>query len=448
LVAWVICLVTWSVPLIAAEYAIGRLGRRGIVGSFAAVAGQRLAWMGAFVGLVATAIMFYYSVVAGWCIYYLAHSTVASLPSSTGEAQAVWEQLQGGPAPVLCHLLAIGGCGLAAYKGVASIERVNQVLIPALLLVVVISVIRALTLPGAGEGVRFLFSPEWSSLTRPHLWLEALTQNAWDTGAGWGLILTYAAYMRRRDYVVKNAIATGVGNNLVSLLAALMIFSTVFAVLGAELDRSDVLAVMKDSGPASTGLTFIWMPQLFARIAGGRWLAILFFLGLSFAAISSLISMVELAARVLVDAGLRRQHALLLVTTVGFALGVPSALDVNLLSNQDFVWGVGLIISGALVAVAAVRHGVAKLRTEVLAKVTGDWRLGRGWDFMIAVLVPLQALALLGWWMYLSATAYAKDSWYDPLDPYSVASCVTQWSLGLVICVAVARMLVRRLREK
>jgi NSS family neurotransmitter:Na+ symporter len=446
LVAWVVCLVTWSVPLIVAEYAVGRVGRRAIVGTFAALAGQRLAWMGAFVGLVATAIMFYYSVVAGWCLYYLAHSITAALPAHTGEAKAVWDELQGGYAPVWCHLLAIGGCGLAAYKGVSSIEKANQILVPTLVIVVLVSVLRALTLPGAYPGVQFLFTPEWASLARPRVWLEALTQNAWDTGAGWGLILTYAAYMRRRDYVVKNAVATGVGNNLVSLLAALMIFATVFAVLGADRSQSEVLEVMQDSGPASTGLTFIWMPQLFARMAAGRVFAILFFLGLSFAALSSLISMVELATGTLVDAGLSRSRALLLVVTVGFALGVPSALDVTFLSNQDFVWGLGLIISGALVAAAVVRYGTRKMRLEVLARVAGDWRLGRGWDWIITLLVPLQALLLLGWWMYLSSTSYAPDSWYNPLDPFSVATCLAQWSLGLALCWIAARVLVRRLR--
>jgi NSS family neurotransmitter:Na+ symporter len=233
---------------------------------------------------------------------------------------------------------------------------------------------------------------------------------------------------------------------LVSLLAALMIFATVFAVLGADRSQSEVLEVMQDSGPASTGLTFIWMPQLFARMAAGRVFAILFFLGLSFAALSSLISMVELATGTLVDAGLSRSRALLLVVTVGFALGVPSALDVTFLSNQDFVWGLGLIISGALVAAAVVRYGTRKMRLEVLARVAGDWRLGRGWDWIITLLVPLQALLLLGWWMYLSSTSYAPDSWYNPLDPFSVATCLAQWSLGLALCWIAARVLVRRLR--
>ena len=86
---------------------------------------------------------------------------------------------------------------LACWRGVRSIERVNKVLVPALLTIVLIAVVRALTLPGAGEGLAYLFRPDWSTLASPDVWLQALTQNAWDTGAGWGLILTYGAYMRK-----------------------------------------------------------------------------------------------------------------------------------------------------------------------------------------------------------------------------------------------------------
>jgi NSS family neurotransmitter:Na+ symporter len=439
LVAWVICLLTWSIPLIVAEYAVGRAGRRGVVGSVAAVAGERWAWLGGFVALVATAIMFYYSVVAGWCLYYLVHTATAALPTTTDQAQAVWDGLQGGSAPVVCHFVAISLCALAAGRGVRSIEKVNQVLIPTLLLIVVVSAVWALALPGASRGAAFLFTPEWSVLGRPQVWLEALTQNAWDTGAGWGLILTYAAYMRRRDFVVKNAVATGVGNNLVSLLAALMVFSTVFAVLGTGRSQAQVLEIMQESGPASTGLTFIWMPQLFARMPGGAVLAVLFFLGLSFAALSSLISMVELSIRVLSDAGLPRRRALPLVLGVGFALGVPSALNVDVLGNQDFVWGVGLMISGAFVAWAVRRQGAQRLRRDILERIDNDWRLGRVWDAAITWLVPAQAIALLAWWMYLSVTAYAPTTWFDPLDSYSVATCFTQWGIGLALCLLVAR---------
>src|SRR5690606_5531732 len=357
LIAWIIFLFIWSIPLIIAEYALGRHGRKGVIGSFVKSAGERFAWMGSFVAFVATAIMFYYSVVAGWCAYYFIAMLTRPLPLSLEGATQVWDGFQSGGLPMLFHAAAIGLGSLAVWRGVSSIERVNKVLIPTLFIIVVLCVIRAITLPGSGDGLRFLFTPQLDLLGRPSVWLEALTQNAWDTGAGWGLILTYGAYMQRRHGIVKNAFITGIGNNTVSLLAAIMIFGTVFAVLGAEMSRPEVLEVMKSSGPASTGLTFIWMPQLFARMQFGSILAVLFFLGLSFAAFTSLISMIELATRVLMDAGLRRPQAIACVGLFGFVLGIPSALSLNFLGNQDFVWGVALMISGAFVAFAVIRYG-------------------------------------------------------------------------------------------
>ena len=92
----------------------------------------------------------------------------------------------------------------------------NRVLIPALLLIIIVSLARTLTLDGASEGIRFLFTPDWSTLLQPRIWLEALTQNAWDTGAGWGLVLTYAVYMRSREDTALNAFVIGFGNNSMS----------------------------------------------------------------------------------------------------------------------------------------------------------------------------------------------------------------------------------------
>jgi len=444
LVAWLVFLFAWSIPLIIAEYAIGRVGRMGDVGSFIRVAGPRFAWMGGFVAFVATAIMFYYSVVAGWCFYYVGSTLLGDLPLTTDAARATWDGFQASGFPLALHAVAMSGGALAISRGVASIERVNRVLVPTLVAIVLIALARAVTLDGAGAGIAYLFTPQWEQLASPQLWLDALTQNAWDTGAGWGLILTYAAYMRKRDGVVKNAFITGVGNNVVSLIAAVTVFGTVFAVLGADMSRAEVLNIMRDSGPASTGLTFIWMPQLFARMPFGSTLAVLFFLGLSFAAISSLISMIELATRVLVDLGLPRPRAVVAVAGAGFLLGIPSALWVGFLGNQDFVWGVALMISGAFVAFAVTRAGLPGFRVSAMDGIVGDWSAGRAWDFAISRLVPAQAVVLLVWWLYLSASEYAPDSWYDPFDPYSVATCLVQWGAVAGLLIALNRWLVAR----
>jgi NSS family neurotransmitter:Na+ symporter len=444
LVAWLVFLFVWSVPLIIAEYALGRKGRMGVVGTFAKIAGEKFAWMGAFVGFVATAIMFYYSVVAGWCVYYLIKMTIEPLPLSTEAAQGIWDGFQGGGFPVAFHALAMGLGAVVVWNGIKSIERANLVLIPALLLIIIISLVRTLTLDGASEGIVFLFTPDWSTLARPQIWLEALTQNAWDTGAGWGLILTYGAYMQGRHGVVKNAVITGVGNNTVSLMAAVIIFGTVFAILGAEMSKAEVLAIMQTSGPAATGLTFIWMPQLFAKMPGGNVFAILFFLGLSFAAFSSLIAMIELCTRILVDFGVARRQAILGVCITGFTLGIPSAINLEFFANQDFVWGVALMISGAFIAFAVIRYGASRFRTESIDNQEHDWNAGPLWDKTIRFVIPTLAVALLGWWLYQSASVYSPDRWFDPFDPFSVMTCLAQWGIALVVFIALNRWLAGR----
>ena len=445
LVAWLVFLFVWSVPLIIAEYVLGRKGRMGVVGTFAKIAGEKFAWMGAFVGFVATAIMFYYSVVAGWCVYYLIKMTIEPLPLSNAAAQGIWDGFQSGGFPVAFHAFAMALGAVVVWNGIRSIERANHVLIPALLLIVVISLARTLTLDGASEGIRFLFTPDWSTLLRPRIWLEALTQNAWDTGAGWGLILTYGAYMQRRHGIVKNALITGVGNNTVSLLAAIVIFGTVFAVLGAEMSKAEVLDIMKTSGPAATGLTFIWMPQLFAKMPAGSVFAVLFFLGLSFAAFSSLIAMIELSTRVLVDFGIARRQAILGVCITGFTLGIPSAINLEFFANQDFVWGVALIISGAFIAFAVIRHGATRLRKESIDAEPEDWSAGPLWDTAICFVIPALAVMLLGWWLYQAGSVYAPDRWFDPFDPFSIMTCLVQWGIALAVFIMLNRWMVRRI---
>ncbi|MFT5144048.1 MAG: NSS family neurotransmitter:Na+ symporter [Rhodothermales bacterium] len=446
LMVWLMFLFVWSVPLIIAEYALGKKGRMGVVGAFTRLAGEKYTWMGGFVGFVAAAIMFYYSVVTGWCIYYFIQTLTNPLPLSAEAATNVWDSFQGGIGPVGFHAIAMGVGALVVIKGVRAIERANRVLIPALLAIVLIAVVRTLTLDGAMDGVRFLFTPTWSTLADPRVWLEALTQNAWDTGAGWGLILTYAVYMRAKDGVVKNAFITGLGNNLVSILSAIIIFGTVFAILGRDMAQGDILTVMQTSGPASTGLTFQWMPQLFAKMGFGRVLASLFFLGLAFAAFSSLISMIELSTRIVVDAGVNRKHAVGGVCLTGFILGIPSAINLDIFGNQDFVWGVALMLCGAFVAFAVVKYGLPEFRTEIVDSVEGDWQAGPLWDFVISRVVPLLAVVLLVWWFYLSATVYAPDTWYNPLDPYSVMTMVVQWAVVLGTFLGLNKWLARRTR--
>ncbi len=436
IIAWLIFLFLWSIPLIIAEYLIGRKYRYGVLGSFVKGIGKRFAWMGAFVAFVATAISFFYAVIVGWSLYYFIQMLIYPLPQTSVASMQIWETFQDSNMPFILHFLAIAVGIFVIWKGIVSIEKVNKVLIPLLVLIIIAAVIRAMLLPGAADGVAYLFRVDWAQLKTPGIWLHALTQNAWDTGAGWGLFLCYAAYMQVRHGAVKNAFITGFGNNIISLLMAIMIFGTVFSILHHGLNYTDaeVLNVMQTSGPASTGLTFIWMPQLFALMPGGNILAIFFFLGLACAGFSSLISMLELSSRTLVDKGIKRKHAVLIVGCVVYIAGVPSAMNLNVLSNQDFVWGLGLMVSGVFIAAFAAKYGLNKLKKES-GMVAFDWYPGSWWNLLIKYFVPTAGIILLLWWIWLSITQFAPDEWYNPFSTFSVMTVVAQWMLVLIIFV-------------
>lgn len=441
LIAWLCFLFLWSIPLIIAEYASGRKFRSGVVGVFIKGLGRKFAWMGSFVALVPLFITFFYTVVVGWCIYYFVYMLTNPLPSDFTSAMIIWESYQGSVWPLLTHLIAVAFGALAIWKGISSIEKVNKILIPSLLVIVILSVIRAVTLPGAGEGLAYLFRPQWDQLGTPRIWLDALTQNAWDTGAGWGLFLTYAAYMKKEHGAVGNAFLTGIGNNTVSILSGIMIFGTVFAVLKHEMGMSspEVLDIMKTSGPASTGLTFIWMPQLFEKMLGGGLLAILFFLGLTFAGFSSLIAQLELPTRVLIDTGMKRNRAIAIIVIAVFLFGIPSARNLNFLSNQDFVWGIALMISGALIAFLIIRQGAEKIRLEINESETTH-RIGKWWTFVIRYFIPVGAIILLFWWL---SQSFIPGEWYNPFSAYSFMSCIFQWSLVLIVLLIFNKRIAR-----
>jgi NSS family neurotransmitter:Na+ symporter len=432
LVAWVIFLFLWSVPLMIVEFSFGKAARKGAVGAFRRLAGENSGWMGGWVALCATAIMFYYSVVAGWCLRYFLASLSGELAAA--DSQSYWSSYAGTHEAFFTHAAALTLALGVVWFGVRGIERVAKLLIPLLALLVVALAIRAVTLPGAVAGLEFLFRPDWRALGSVGIWLQALTQNAWDTGAGWGLILTYAIYMREREDVPLNAFLIGLGNNSMSLLAGIMVLCTVFAINPGA--RSEIV------GAGNEGLTFIWMPQLFEQMPGGGFFMGFFFLALSFAALTSLISMIELVTRILIDFGLTRHQSLALVAVGGLWFGAPSALSLTFLHNQDWVWGVGLMLSGLFFAIGARKFGVERLRREVVNGEGADLAVGRWWSFVVAVVVPVEALILMVWWLW-EAHDWDPEGWLHPFRAATVGTVLLQWSIALVLLIALDRWLRR-----
>jgi NSS family neurotransmitter:Na+ symporter len=435
LFAWAVFLLLWSVPLILVEFAMGRETRRGPVGAFARLLGRGSAWMGAWVAFTATAIMFYYSVVMGWTIRYLWGSLTRGIPMTSPEAAtAFWEGYAGSGAAVLTHGIAMGlGVAVVAF-GVRGIEKAARVLIPTLFVLVVVLAVRAITLPGAEKGLAFLFTPEWSDLLSARIWLEALTQNAWDTGAGWGLITAYAVYLRNQEDTTLNAFVLGFGNNSVSLLAGIMVLCTAFAIMP---EAADTIV-----GAGNEGLTFIWVPQLFARMPAGNLFMVLFFLALVFAAWSSLISMIELASRVLIDFGLSRGRAIQIVAVAGFLFGVPSALSMEFFRNQDWVWSVGLMLSGLFFAIGVLRYGVNSFRMRLVNREGSDLVIGRWWC-AVMVFVALEAIVLMFWWLSQALDVDNLAATLTPFSSFNVGTVLVQGGVVIAVLLATNRLLAR-----
>jgi neurotransmitter:Na+ symporter, NSS family len=216
----------------------------------------------------------------------------------------------------------------------------------------------------------------------------------------------------------------------VSLLAGIMVLCTVFSLMPD--------AATQIVGAGNEGLTFIWVPQLFALMPGGSFFMIIFFVALFFAAISSLIAMIELATRVLRDMGVPRSRAITMVGLVGFLLGVPSALYQQSFANQDFVWGVGLMMSGLFFASAVLRYGVTKFRESFINTADSDIRIGPWWDWAIR-LVVVQAMVLIVWWIYQVRTVapWGAEGW---------ANMAVQWAIALGFFIALNGWMVRHTR--
>ena len=423
LIPWMLFLVIWSLPLLIAEFGLGRGTRRGPVGAFASLLGRRYAWMGGFVAVTTIMIMFYYSVVTGWTLKYFVASATGGVAE---DAAAYWEAYSSSVwQPILFHVAAIALGGVIVARGVVGgIERANKLLIPLLFALLLVAVARAVTLDGAESGLVFLFQPDLSALANYRTWLEALTQSAWSTGAWWGLILAYAVYVKQEEDIVVNATAIGLGNNVASLLAGMAILPTAFAILSS----SQALEAM---AAGNTGLTFIWIPQLFSRVPLGGVFLPVFFLALFCAALSSLIAMIEMATRVPIDRGLPRRQAIRLVVGTAIVCGIPSAMSLAVFENQDWVWGLALMISGLFISIAATKYGQTRFRDELINVGERTIKVGPLYGWVLKYLVPVEFLVMFGWWMYQAATVYDPEGWWNPIRMYSVGTCLLQWGVAL-----------------
>lgn len=353
---YLVCLFMIGFPVFVSEILIGRTTQTSPSGAFQKLGKSKWwGWIGKGTILTGFLVSSFYSAVAGWILGYLIESFRGTISSFTSPEQAEvhFSSLLAHPLWGLTfHFCFLVLCVTVLYLGVLKgIERWNKILMPLLIGLLFVLVIKGLTLPNAWNGVLFLLSPDWSLIT-PTAILVALGQAFFTLSLGQGTMVTYGSYTRKDENLLKTCFPVVLVDLVVSIFAALAIFSIVFSV-GME----------PGSGP---GLLFNTLPWVFSQITGGYLVAILFFVVVVIAALTSEISAMEPTIAYLMDEwGWKRHKAVLLCGAGVFIVGIPSALSYSALANftlfgepfvefMDFLCSAFLIPLGGLAAVLLV----------------------------------------------------------------------------------------------
>ncbi|MEM6641355.1 MAG: sodium-dependent transporter [Bacteroidota bacterium] len=436
---WILFLFIWSIPLLLSEFAIGKKFKSGVVGSFAKFAGRRYTWMGFFITICTLGIAFYYAVVTAWAFRYLSFSVKnafiedglkAKMEANPEYLDEFWIRISSQDGyTVLIYICVVLLASFILSRGVKNgLEKANKLLIPSLFVLLVIIVFVALNMEGGVKGLEYMFAIKWEYFGNPTIWIEALSQSAWSTGAGWGLMMTLSAFSRDSEDITLNTLIGAFGNNTASLLAGMAILPAVFALAASE---SEAITFLQQGNQA---LTFTIIPWLFTNVPGGQYLSIVFFLALTLAAFSSLLPMIELFLQNVADLKISKRIAWLVVIIGFIAFGFPSAWSLRFFSNQDWVWGVGLIVTGLFIMIAVALNHPGKFKYEVIDQSSDV--IFPGWLFRIAIFSNVAlGFFLIYWWLSqdYSAQWFTEDGWWDIFGTYSNASTVTQWGFVIVI---------------
>ena len=393
IVLYLICVVLICLPYLFAELAIGRHTAKNPVGAIKTLR-PRGAWymVGGLGVLTGVFILSYYAVIAGWAFGYifksfvapeLAHGAFTSSPLIALPLFAVFI--------VLTILVVIGGVE-------HGIERWAKILMPVLLLLMVLVIARGLTLDGAMKGVAFLLKPDFSKVTAGVV-LAALGQAFYSLSLGMGAMITYGSYLPKSSDLRASGGWVALFDTFIALLAGFMIFPALFA-LGKD----------PASGPT---LIFEVLPEIFKAMPLGTLFAVLFFILLSIAALTSTVSLLEVVVAYFVDERRwTRKKSVWVVGAIAFVLGLPSALSqgsVELLGSMslwgstsylyimDFLWGNLSLAIGAMLLSIFVGWvwGYREAGDELQVGSSVGEGFVRVWGFFVRWICPLLILLVL-----------------------------------------------------
>jgi neurotransmitter:Na+ symporter, NSS family len=315
-----------GVPVMLSEFVIGRRAQRNPVGAFRLLAPKSRWPLIGFMGITAAfTILAFYTTVAGWTLEYLylavsngfQGQNKANLQNNFGEFVA------SGTRPLVWQVVFMLLTAWIVFKGIKNgIEKYTKILMPLLLVIIVGLCVRALTLPGASEGLIFLFKPDFSKING-NVVLQALGQSFFSLSIGMGTLITYGSYISKKDNLGLTAVSVSVADSLIAILAGIAIFPAVFA-----------FNITPEAGPS---LVFITLPLIFEQMPGGYFFEIIFFVLLAIAALTSTISVLEVAVAYLAEElDMSRKKSTIIASTGITILGIFCTLSMGPLPELGF----------------------------------------------------------------------------------------------------------------
>jgi len=330
IIIYIFCVLLLGIPCMVSEFIIGRHGQSNTARAFSKISGGSawtlIGYMGVLTGFLISS---YYAVVSGWCLEYLWASLLGKLQGDPAYISSYFESFSQDPVkPVFWTFLILLATYLIIENGVRDgIERASKFMMPILFILLLIIVVASCMLPNANKGIEFLLNPDMSKVNGD-VFLAALGQAFYSLSIAMGCICTYASYFSKHTNLPGVAVQIGVIDFLVALLAGLVIFPAAFSV-----------GVNPDSGPS---LLFITLPnvfqQAFSVIPGlGYIIAMLFYVLLSMAALTSLMSLQEVStAFIEEELGATRKIASLIVTVCCMFLAIFCSLSLGVVERYHF----------------------------------------------------------------------------------------------------------------
>ena len=322
---YLICIAIIGLPVLVAEVLIGRTGKKNPVGSFKKLSDSKIWTSVGFMGVIAGfLILSYYIVIAGWSLGYIFEAVRGSFydfNETYTSSEHFTSLTQNTTWSIGFMVLFLGLTMSFVYFGIQKgIERGSKIMMPVLLILLIISAIKGISLPGSEKGISFLLEPNWD-LVNGEAILVALGHAFFTLSLGMGAMMTYGSYLDKENNIFTSSFQIVFLDTFIALIAGVAIFTAVFAT---QQDPS--------AGP---GLIFHTLPVVFTKMSGGYIFSVLFFLLLSIAALTSAISLLEVVVSYFVDEkGWKRHSAVIVFGGVTFLIGIPSALSFNIL--QDF----------------------------------------------------------------------------------------------------------------